>query len=156
MLSNDTIFVSKPWIDHIPRPRRSLLEWLTLTQVASVRSRWHGVARLEQQFPELFSRPVRRIYQVNYLDEQQRASFTADFLAGKLSSLRQLGKLVEGEDAFGYTVLSELVSVYVLRLADSRWVLVLLPTRTGEARELPLPSYRLLFLLLLSRKIILR
>jgi hypothetical protein len=112
---------------------------------------------LQTYFPALFSQPVRRIYQLAYLDEQNRVSFTAGVLAGKLTSVRQLGKLVDGGVVCWPEVLSELVGVYLVRLANRRWLLLLEPM-PGRAVPyvLPLPSHRLLLLLLLSRKTILR
>lgn len=145
------------WTESVPRPRRSLAEWLTATRIASVANRWRGVGQLQTYFPALFSPPPRRIYQLAYLDEQNRAAFTAGFLAGKLASIRQVGKLGYGGAACWPEVLSELVGVYLLRLANRRWVLLLAPMPGRDAPcVLPLPSPRLLLLLLLSRKTILR
>jgi hypothetical protein len=141
----------------LPRPQRRLWELLTGTRVAPIATRWHKLAALEKSWPAVFARPPRRIYQLDYLAQDNLAQFVAQVSAGKRSAPALLNKLVYGEDELGLTVLSELVSVYLLRLATRRWVLLLEPMPgTSSPGMLPVPSRRLLLLLLLSRKTILR
>lgn len=144
------------WQLSLPRPTRTLLEWLTATRVAPVANRWRALAHWQAACPALAGESGARLYQLPYLAAQRRAAFVAGFSAGRLASIRLLGKLEYTGPAWWPEVRGELVSVHLVRRAAGDWVLLLgVGEGLVEPQWLPVPRRGLLLLRLLPRKLIL-
>ena len=145
--------VPRSWQEALPRPTRSIVDWLLATRVAPVADRWRALARLRAAFPVLLAQSDGRLYQLPYLDARRRAAFTASFLVGKPASSWLLGQLAYGGVPYWPAVRSELVSVHLARLAAWHWRLVLEASAfLGAPKALPVPRRELLLLRLLTRK----